>query len=377
MKMIAKLTLATLAISATSAQAAYVADARSNGMGNTGVVSSDYLNAPFHNPALGALFTDNDRVALLLPAVGAQMNDSDDFIDTVDSIHSVWDGIADKDNLTPDEALELDTLLKKIASTQPVSAKAGLGASLAIPTYFATVNLFAKGYTEVVAVPQVETVGSITDRYENSVVGAMAFGVADYGISLSRNFNIAGQQVAIGISPKMQTLMTYSLRSTLDEFDFEDYDQNEISDSAFNFDVGAAWNYHGLRVGAVMKNVLAQSIEVADYNAKYELEPQITVGVGYVNHFLTASVDMDVTTQTRFSNTSLDDTKMLRFGLEGDLWGWIQGRAGYEMDMEDNLDSSVTAGLGFSPFRLVHLDLAASYAGEKNYGASANLSLTF
>lgn len=376
MKNFSKVFALVLGSLAMTAHASYTADARSNGMGNTGVVSADFVTAPFHNPALGALYRDTDDFGLVLPAIGAQIDDSDDMLSSVEDIHDVWDSIGNNAPSSEQEA-ELDRLLDKLSASQPVNAKAGLSASLAIPTRFASMNLFAKGYTEVVSVPEIADTGSTTDRYENSVVGAMAFGVADYGVSLSRNFNIAGQNIAFGISPKMQTFMTYSVRTTLDDFEFEDYDQNEISDSAFNLDLGAAWNYHGFRTGLVVKNVMSQSIDVANYNAKYELDPHAILGVGFVNDYFSVSMDMDLTTQTRFSNTDNDDTQMVRIGLEGNAWDWFQGRVGYEMDLEDNIDGTVTAGIGFSPFSVLHFDVAANYTGENQFGASASLALTF
>ncbi|MGB5122154.1 MAG: conjugal transfer protein TraF, partial [Vibrio fluvialis] len=41
------------------------------------------------------------------------------------------------------------------------------------------------------------------------------------------------------------------------------------------------------------------------------------------------------------------------------------------------LDNSITAGLGISPGDLVSVDLAANYAGNYQYGLSANLAFTF
>lgn len=57
--------------------------------------------------------------------------------------------------------------------------------------------------------------------------------------------------------------------------------------------------------------------------------------------------------------------------------GGAQLRAGYEIDLESTLDNSITAGLGISPGDLVSVDLAANYAGNYQYGLSANLAFTF
>lgn len=377
MNKFSKVAIAIISCASMSAHAGYTADARSNGMGNTGVVSADYLTSPFHNPALGALYRDSDDVGILLPAIGAQISDKDDALTAVDDIHSLWDEIDRNTGATPGQEAELENLLSQLDSAAPMNAKAGLSAAIAIPTRHVSINMFAKGYTEVVAITDIESSGTAEQRYENSEVGAMAFGVADYGVAISRNFNIGGQQVSFGVTPKMQTLMTYSLKSSLNDFDFEEYDENEVKETAFNMDFGMAWNYHGLRTGLVAKNIIAQEIDVEVYNAKYELEPQVTLGVGYVARFFTASVDMDLTKETRFTNLDTDDTQMVRFGVEGDLLGWLQLRGGYEMDLEDNIDGTITAGVGMSPFEVLHLDIAANYTGENEMGASANLALTF
>ena len=57
--------------------------------------------------------------------------------------------------------------------------------------------------------------------------------------------------------------------------------------------------------------------------------------------------------------------------------GWAQLRLGYEIDLEDTLDNSFTFGVGISPADLVSFDLAASYAGDNQYGLSGNLAFTF
>jgi hypothetical protein len=72
-----------------------------------------------------------------------------------------------------------------------------------------------------------------------------------------------------------------------------------------------------------------------------------------------------------------DDTQFLRFGVEGNAWGWAQLRAGYEMDLQDTLDNSITAGIGISPFDLISIDVAGAYTGENQMGASVDLAFTF
>ncbi len=140
--------------------------------------------------------------------------------------------------------------------------------------------------------------------------------------------------------------------------------------------MGAVWFYNDFRAGIAIKDLLSQEIETKDKTDKYKLDTQVTISGSYATELLTATLDFDVTTQKRFSGSN-DDTRFVRMGIEGNAWGWAQLRAGYEMDMEDTLDNSFTAGLGISPGDLVSIDLAGSYAGDNQFGLSGNLAFTF
>lgn len=141
-------------------------------------------------------------------------------------------------------------------------------------------------------------------------------------------------------------------------------------------DLGAVWLKESFRAGVAVKDLFSQEIKTYDGSNTYKLNTQVTVSGAYVTQFFTAAVDADVTAQKRFKGSN-DDTQFLRFGIEGDAWGWAQLRAGYEVDMKSNLDNAFTFGLGISPGDLVSIDLAGLYAGENQLGLSANLAFTF
>lgn len=361
-------------LSTQSIAAPYVADARSHAMGNTGVVSADYLTAPLHNPALGALYRENDDVGLLLPAFGINANDKDEALSTVEDAQDLYDRI--KGMPTPADEAEMSRLLDKLDDSAPVAINGGLGLAIAIPTRHVSINLFSTGYVEVIAAPDIADSGTVEQRYLNSNVELVAFGTAEYGISFARNFELGGQNIAFGISPKYQQLMTYSQRTSLDDFDVEDYDKSEVSKSAFNMDLGMAWHKNAFRAGITIKDLFKQDIDTELGGYTYELTPQATVGLGYASDYVSFSIDADLTKQKRFKELA-DDTQFVRVGIEGNAWGWAQLRAGYEMDLEDTLENSITAGIGISPFDVVSLDIAGSYAGENQLGAAANLAFTF
>ncbi|EGU42705.1 hypothetical protein VII00023_05357 [Vibrio ichthyoenteri ATCC 700023] len=372
-----KITLAVAcalgAVSTSAIAATQVADARSNGMGNTGVVSADFLLAPFHNPALGALHRDSDDVGILLPAFGVTVHDQDETIQTIDDAQDLF---ADISNGSSSDTAALDKLLDDLAGNAPVAVTAGLNFAVAIPTRTLSVNLFGGGYTEVIAATEVSDLSDAEDRYNDSTFKMVAFGVTEVGLSFAKSFELGGQNIAFGISPKYQNLLTYSQEGNIDNFDLDNYDESERSKTAFNLDLGMAWHSGPLRAGLAMKNLFSQEIETEIGGYTYELNPQATIGLGYAGEYLAASIDFDLTKQKRFKELN-DDTRFLRFGVEGNAWGWAQLRAGYEIDLEDTLDDSITAGIGISPFDAVSFDIAGSYAGENQFGASANLAFTF
>ena len=292
--------------------APYAADARSHGMGNTGVVSADYLTAPLHNPALGALYRENDDIGLLIPAVGVNIHDEDEALSAVDDAQDLYDSI--QGIPTPANEAELNRLLDQLDKSVPVVINGGLSLAIAIPTRYMSVNLFSTGYVEILAAPDISDSTNTADRYLNSAVNLAAFGNVEYGIALSRAYTIGEQQFAFGITPKYQQLKTYTQRTTLDDFDIEDYDKSEVSKNTFNMDLGVAWYHNAFRAGLSLKDVFEQDIETKLGNYTYELTPQATVGIGYVGNYVALSLDADLTKQKRFKELD-DDTQFIRVGI--------------------------------------------------------------
>jgi len=345
-----------------------VADARGNAMGNTGVASADYLSAPFYNPALAANFNAADDFGFLA-ALGATANDADDSLTTIDDLQSA----ASSSNLS-----KVEQYLDELDENSPLQVTADLALAIAIPTNTLSVNVFAHGYTEIIASVDVSDEADIQDRYDASTVDMLAFGYVELGIVLAKEFTFAGEKVSFGITPKYQSLSTYSNSASVEDFDIEDYDESEVSKDAFNVDLGAMWYMDDFRAGLAIKDVIAQEIDVAGISGidAYNLDTQVTVAMAYTSDYYTFALDADLTTQTRFEGVN-DDTQFIRFGIEGNAWGWAQLRAGYEIDLEDTLDNTITAGIGISPFDVISIDIAGAYTDENQLGASANLAFTF
>ncbi|EJL6341772.1 conjugal transfer protein TraF [Vibrio cholerae] len=372
-----------MAFSSSAFASNLLMDARGAGMGNTGVSTADYLLAPYYNPALTAVYRKNDSFGILLPSIGLRAEDKDESLKTIDDLQDSIEqferagvGAATQENLD-----QLNRYLDQLADDKPLAVTAGIGIAVALPLDTVSLNFFTRGYAEVIAKANVaaksgNSANEVKTRYESSDVDLTAFGYTEVGLAVGKQVVLGGQTVALGVTPKVQQLRTYQDNASVKSFDLDDYDKSEVKDNAFNLDMGAVWLIDQYRVGIVAKDLFAKDIQTQNRNNTYKLDTQIAVSGSYVSDFFIAAVDLDLTKQRRFNGDN-DDTQFMRFGVEGNAWGWAQLRAGYEVDLQNSLDNSVSVGLGVSPWDVVSLDLAGSYAGDNQFGLSANLAFTF
>ncbi|GHX80906.1 conjugal transfer protein TraF [Vibrio cholerae] len=372
-----------MAFSSSAFASNLLMDARGAGMGNTGVSTADYLLAPYYNPALTAVYRKNDSFGILLPSIGLRAEDKDESLKTIDDLQDSIEqferagvGAATQENVD-----QLNRYLDQLADDKPLAVTAGIGIAVALPLDAVSLNFFTRGYAEVIAKANVaaksgNSANEVKTRYESSDVDLTAFGYTEVGLAVGKQVVLGGQTVALGVTPKVQQLRTYQDNASVKSFDLDDYDKSEVKDNAFNLDMGAVWLIDQYRVGIVAKDLFAKDIQTQNRNNTYKLDTQIAVSGSYVSDFFIAAVDLDLTKQRRFNGDN-DDTQFMRFGVEGNVWGWAQLRAGYEVDLQNSLDNSVSVGLGVSPWDVVSLDLAGSYAGDNQFGLSANLAFTF
>ncbi|EGR1136295.1 conjugal transfer protein TraF [Vibrio cholerae] len=372
-----------MAFSSSAFASNLLMDARGAGMGNTGVSTADYLLAPYYNPALTAVYRKNDSFGILLPSIGLRAEDKDESLKTIDDLQDSIEqferagvGAATQENVD-----QLNRYLDQLADDKPLAVTAGIGIAVALPLDAVSLNFFTRGYAEVIAKANVaaksgNSANEVKTRYESSDVDLTAFGYTEVGLAVGKQVVLGGQTVALGVTPKVQQLRTYQDNASVKSFDLDDYDKSEVKDNAFNLDMGAVWLIDQYRVGIVAKDLFAKDIQTQNRNNTYKLDTQIAVSGSYVSDFFIAAVDLDLTKQRRFNGDN-DDTQFMRFGIEGNAWGWAQLRAGYEIDLQNSLDNSVSVGLGVSPWDVVSLDLAGSYAGDNQFGLSANLAFTF
>ncbi len=384
-------------------------DPRSFGMGGTGVASGTSANAGFFNPSLLATAHEEEDFSLEFPIFGVRVADPDEFIDVVDEFDSnnyigaMDSALADLNNATTAGEFNLaksayisaaDNLVAGLnkLNNKGLIAELEAGLMIAIPSkkYGASVYLrgWVVGGTQTdVSQGDITLINDISNRLANntltlaspdeanpvllSAIDARFAGISEVGISLAREFNIGGSNVAVGITPKYVKAETYDFRfgdetdpttTSLDEADI-DLDNGKLDDSGFDLDIGVAKDYgNGWKTGVVIKNLIGQEFKTVRGNL-FEIKPQIRAGVSHQKEWYTVAFDLDLVENDPIIKDAITgkgfdkETQYAGLGVEFDAWDMIQVRAGYRLNMSDSDTSIVTAGLGLSPFG-VHVDVA-------------------
>ncbi|CAM3087471.1 conjugal transfer protein TraF [Vibrio rarus] len=360
----------------------FYADGRTTGMGGTGVASGNYLAASFINPALLANSQPDDGFGLLLPSIGIRAVDSDETLSHINDLQDSYDGLHGQS--TQDDIDEFAKNLNALSDAKPVSVEGSAGLAIALPFDAVSVALFSQSYLNLISMADVAHVdsndwASIEQAYNDSTASIVGIGVMDVGVTFAKKFTFDEQSVSVGVSPKFQQLHSFYSKSALNDYKISDYDDVSTTENTFNIDLGLLYQWRDLSVGLSALNLISQDIETVEVLGQthtYKVEPHIGVGFAYQLKYFTFAADADLNKQTRFASVSSDDTQFVRAGVEGNLFDWAQLRLGYEHDLEGNLEDSVTAGIGLSPFGVVHLDIAGSYANETQAAVGVNLSLT-
>ncbi|GLT18644.1 conjugal transfer protein TraF [Vibrio zhanjiangensis] len=397
-KSIKILTLSIASISAHSYAATYAVEARGDAMGGTGVVSSNFLTAPFYNPAITAIYRRNDDAGMIIPSFGLAYSDEYQMVDGLDQASKIIDGAISSSSISSADAAELQTTLNGLEND---IAKLELGGvvALAIPNSWVAANLFGKAYIESFAQTDIYTSANTgnTDvntavNAELSAINAVAIGVTEVGISLAKYQTFLGQHISFGVSPKLQRIYTYVYTANLNNYDIKDVRDNGTGDTMFNMDAGFLWFRGPIRVGVSAMNIVSRDITTQELPAQtltskidgsqsrttaavsysYKVRPQYTVGIGLVGDYSAISVDYDLNEDERYTSFK-DNTQYVRVGGEIDIMRQLKLRAGWRRNLAyDNLDDTFTAGIGLSPLNLFQMDIGASYTNEDSMGAYIN-----
>jgi hypothetical protein len=226
-----------------------------------------------------------------------------------------------------------------------------------------------------------------------SNVQIVAVAIAEIGLTLSREFLIAGKNIAIGITPKLQTIKTFNYVANIedDEIEDEEIKETEQNFSDFNIDIGAAYQFGASKqwqAGIVAKNLLSKEYET-ESNAygpsgneetsktTISLDTQFRGGISHTTDWTVVAFDLDLMENDPVAFEK--PTQYASIGAELDVYDTLQLRLGYRTNLSVSDSAVASVGLGFSPFG-VHLDIAAMANPsdpEKEAGAALELGFYF
>ena len=433
-----KLSVVAIAVSFFAANQAGAAntwaEARNDAMGGTGVASANYGSGALINPALLAKAKPEDDVTIILPSVQAQITDKDNLRDEIDNINDKIDGYKDVvDNLTAAQVIanpigtlnQFQGAAKDLADElvflkgKTAQAKAAAGLAVSIPNDVLSLAFVTKAYAHArvssnidqqdidylrgiqnndgIALSEalravVSPNGSeeITKNLNSTAAGRAAI-VSDFGIAMSRQFEVAGVPLSLGVTPKLQKTWVYNYTASIYDYKSSDLRDSRYrtDDTGFNIDVGAAADLsENITVGLTGTNLISRDIDtqnirirngrtgvVTNYKDTYQLSPVVTAGAAWHNELVTLSADGDLTETKGFKSEK--NSQYVGVGAEVRPLSWLAVRAGYRADVKGDDKNVFTGGVGFAPFNRVHVDLMGLVGEDETWGAGAQLSVTF
>jgi hypothetical protein len=206
--------------------------------------------------------------------------------------------------------------------------------------------------------------------------------VSEWGMAMAKQFEIRGQAIAIGITPKLMRVDAFrdtadfndSLDSIDDaEGDFKDTQQTHIT---LNADIGVAATIKDhYRISFTMKDAFEKSFKTKQQpdpvtgepapDLKVTLSSRARMGVGYVSDKFSIGLDYDLGESTPMASEA--GTQDLSLGAEYVLFDSLALRAGYRNDQTGLRDNMASAGIGYQWKRFV-VDLAYASGGDYRAG---------
>lgn len=373
-------------------------DPRSLAMGGTGVASATAGNASFYNPALLSAAFQDDHFAVELPIAKAEYYDPHDLrtaaqdfnnADYVNQLSAAINQYQVNPNASTGSQVvqSANNLINGLNSISGKEMQLDLDAALVVarPSHYLGLSLYINAWVLGGGVghfaPQDQDLLKaiinsasqtlpVTDPKTllKSSVNARLAGIAEVGVSVSRQVNLFGQTIALGITPKFVRVQTYDYLFTganLDNARISLGDNRKIN-SNLNLDLGIAKEFGDeWRAGFTVKNLFSHTYRTVLGNA-LNVGPQVRVGAVHHNSWSTVAADLDLTQNDPAGFDA--KTRFLGLGAEFDAWHYAQLRVGYRLNIAATRTSIFTGGIGISPFG-VHLDLAI--AGNANEIAAA------
>lgn len=186
----------------------------------------------------------------------------------------------------------------------------------------------------------------------NSTADASVLLRSQIGISLARSLSLIGVNIDFGITPKFSSLRASSNNFLINEEFADDqptasdrFEQNEVEESSFTFDVGASASLFAfpLRLGAVLRNVIPESVKTEE-DFEFETTPQLVVGGVFDLPLISINADLALN-EAKVDNF---ETQLLAIGAEFTPLPLFALRAGISSDLASS-ETALSLGFGAGP----------------------------
>ncbi len=194
------------------------------------------------------------------------------------------------------------------------------------------------------------------------------------GISLARTVSLSGRDYDIGITPKFSKLEAGFVNvDVADQFEenseslSDQFDASKVESNSTTFDFGISTQLTNkpIRVAAVLRNVISESISIADYT--FETTPQLILGGSY--QLANATLNADIA----LNKAKLDNLESQKLGL-GIEWeqSFFALRAGISHDAaRDDSATALSLGLGLGALEFA---TRITEANEGQFGLQLSFS---
>ncbi|HEY5602832.1 MAG TPA: conjugal transfer protein TraF [Gammaproteobacteria bacterium] len=392
-----------------------VFDPRSLAMGGTGVASGTSANAAYYNPALLSMYKTRKEVGrnsrFIFPAVTARVSEAvidnldiedenleQDLVDAITAFNQTMTAQTAQGVLNA--ATDLNSRLDQLVDG-PVNSDGNVGLILGIghkqeggsiiinrrwvgsavaensssdlallEDYVEAMQFIESGGTAGAPHPELfNPDGTLVDQTGNFASTGTGSGLelTEIGMAMSKEFQILGQRLAIGITPKIQSAILYDWNADATTGQ-SDTVKEEGEDWDLNLDIGLAQQINAQwRAGLVLKNVNSLRYTTS-LGTEIKLDPQVRAGIAYDSPWGFYALDVDVIENDPVSYGS--PSQMLSLGGEWKPKAWLQLRAGVTRNMQgigNNRDPLFSAGFQWDFGGIFDLTYAQS-ASEVAFG---------
>lgn len=364
---------------ANASSNAFSVDARSLAMGNSSVATANIATAALANPAMLVLQKEGDDFALLLPAIGIYIDDSDKLTDAIDDFQIVSDACVSTGSTTDCSAAvsAFNNLLGKSLAPQVTGATAlGFSGEEYSFAFSARANAtLAGGVNDTDFLVDITPTGLQLD--DRNILELRGVQTKEIAVSAATALDLAGMKIAVGVTPKVVNVESVVFQrsvATLDTGTSDLLDENIIVDlgSFTTIDAGVMLEVaENIQFGLVARNLLSE--ELVDNSGlipvTLKFDTSLRAGAAFTGDVVTVGIDMDLTENDPIITTfGAQKTQLLSLGAEIDAFDIAQLRVGMQKNMASgaNGDALLTAGVGL--WLGFTLDLAV-ISGDDVFGA--------